>query len=292
MNNLIENYKIILNHLKATCQDIESFHQIRKPKLGNLELVALNLTAEYMSINTELQLFRYLKGTCLEPMIERSVYNKRRKKLFNYTEAIRKRISEMFAHFTDVFVLDSMPSPICKYARAGRSNICATYEIQPSFGYNASQKCKYFGYKLHAVCDKNGVFHSFDLTPAHIHDVNYLKDVKYNLSNCTLIGDRGYISTEYQTDLFTQSNINLSVPMRKNQHGFVQFSKTKAIIRKRIETNFSQLHGQFLWTVNHAKSFIGLATRLLSKITAFTMIQYLNVFVFNRPMNKIKVNLT
>ena len=69
------------------------------------------------------------------------------------------------------------------------------------------------------------------------------------------------------------------------------FSKEKLRIRKRIETNFSQLHGQFSWTINHAKSFLGLATRILSKITAFTMIQYQNVFVFQRPINRIKVNL-
>lgn len=291
MNNLIANYEIILNNLKITCGDIESFTQIRKPKLDNLELVSLNLTAEYMSINTELQLFRCLKSTYLESMIERSVYNKRRKKLLNYTESIRKRISEMFAEFTDVFVVDSMPTPICKYARAGRSKICATYKVQPTFGYCASQKSKYFGFKLHAVCDKNGVFHSFDLAPAHIHDVNYLKDVKHNLENCTLIGDRGYISNDYQVDLFSYSNINLSIPMRKNQHNYTSFSKAKGKIRKRIETNFSQLHGQFLWNMNHAKSFLGLATRVLSKITAFTMIQYLNYFVFKRPINKIKTNL-
>jgi len=292
MNNLIENYEIILNNLKATCADIESFHQVRTPKLSNIELVAINLTAEYMSINTELQLFRYFKGTYLQTMIERSVYNKRRRKLFGYTEAMRKRLSEMFFDFTDAFIVDSKPTPICNYARAGRSSICSTYNIQPSFGYCASKKSNYYGYKLHAVCDKNGVFHSFDLAPAHIHDVNYLKDIKHNLKDCTLIGDRGYISADYQTDLFTYSNINLSIPMRKNQHGFNPFSRTKAKIRKRIETNFSQLSGQFLWEINHAKSFEGLATRLLSKITAFTMIQYLNVFVFNRPMNKIKVNLT
>ena len=291
MNNLIENYEIILKNLEFTCADIKSYHQIKLPKLSNLELVALNLTSEYMSINTELQLFRCLKGSYLEHMIERSVYNKRRKKLFDYTEAIRKRISQMFAQFTDVFVLDSLPTPICQYSRAGRSNLCATEQIKPSRGYCASQNSRYFGYKLHAVCDKNGVFHSFDLTPAHIHDVNYLKDVKHNLKNCTLIGDRGYISAEYQADLFNSSNIELSVPFRKNQENFIPFSKTKAKIRKRIETNFSQLHGQFMWTVNHAKSFLGLSTRLLSKITAFTMIQYLNVFVFNRPINKIKVNL-
>lgn len=291
MNNLIENYEIILKNLEITCGDIESYPQIKLPKLSNLELVAINLTAEYMSINTELQLFRCLKGSYLEFSIERSVYNKRRKKLFGYTEAIRKRISELFVQFTDVFIIDSLPTPICQYSRADRSNICATEAIKPTRGYCASQKNRYFGYKLHAVCDKNGVFHSFDLTPAHVHDVNYLKDVKHNLKNCTLIADRGYISAGYQLDLFTSANINLSVPLRKNQENFKPFSKIKAKIRKRIETNFSQLCGQFLWNVNHAKSFLGLTTRIASKITAFTMIQYLNVFVFKRDMNKIKVNL-
>ncbi len=116
MNNLIENYEIILNNLKLTCGDINSFTQIRTPKLNNLELVSLNLTAEYISINTEVQLFRCLKGSYLETKIERSVYNKRRRKLFDYTESIRKRLSERFAEFTDVFVVGSMPRPICKYA--------------------------------------------------------------------------------------------------------------------------------------------------------------------------------
>ncbi len=36
--------------------------------------------------------------------------------------------------------------------------------------------------------------------------------------------------------------------MRKNQHNFVEFSRTKSKIRKRIETNISQLYGQF--TIN------------------------------------------
>lgn len=109
-----------------------------------------------MFIGTELQLFRCFKGTCLEPMIERSVYNKGRKKLFDYMESIGKRISEMFAQFTDVFVLDSLPTPVCRYSRAEHSTVCSTEQIQPSRGYCASPNSRYFGDKPHAVCDKNG----------------------------------------------------------------------------------------------------------------------------------------
>ena len=291
MNNFIQNYKLILKELQKNCIHIESFYQIRKPKLSNLELVSLNLTGEYMSINTELQLFRLIKDTELDGKIERSVYNRRRRILCDYTEQIRKYLSEKFSTLTDVFVVDSTPLEICKISRAKRSGICSTNDVLPDFGYCAAQKSRYFGYKLHAVCDKNGIFHSFDLTPASIHDINYLKDIKNNFKNCTLIGDRGYISADYQLDLFNYANIKLSVPMRKNQHNFVNFSFTKSKIRKRIETAFSQLSGQFMLHINFAKTFQGLVTRIVSKITSFTMIQYLNFFVFKRSLNKTKINL-
>lgn len=71
-----------MNNLKTICSNIDSFTQIRKPKPNNIELVALNLTAEYMSTNTELQLFRKIQSTYLENLIEHSVYNKRRKKIY------------------------------------------------------------------------------------------------------------------------------------------------------------------------------------------------------------------
>src|SRR5574344_1999404 len=292
MNNLVQNYKIILEELTKTCSHIESFTQIRQPKLSNLELVALTLTSEYMSYNSELQLFRAISNTELEAKIERSVFNKRRRKLKLYIEQVRQCLSRKFSHLSNLFIIDSAPVEICRMSRAKRSNICATENIQPAFGYCATQKKYYFGYKLHLVCDDNAIIKSYDFTPANVHDVNYLKDVKYDLCNCELIGDRGYISADYQADLFTYGKIKLTVPMRSNTLNPQEFSKAKRYKRKRIETLFSQLDGQFCMNINFAKSFEGLATRIISKITALTMIQYLNMFVFNRKLNAIKIILT
>ena len=63
MNSLIQNYKIILKELTNTCKHITTNKQIRLPKMSDLEFVALNITAEYMSINSELQLFRCISET-------------------------------------------------------------------------------------------------------------------------------------------------------------------------------------------------------------------------------------
>ena len=105
-NNLIQNYEIILKELTNTCGHIKTSKQVRVPKLSDLELVALTMTAEYMSINSELQLFRTLSGTVLEDKIERSVFNKRRRLFFPYFEKIRLVLSGKFSEFTDVFVVD------------------------------------------------------------------------------------------------------------------------------------------------------------------------------------------
>jgi hypothetical protein len=61
--------------------------------------------------------------------------------------------------------------------------------------------------------------------------------------------------------------------------------------RKRIETLFSQLCDQFLIRRNYAKTFEGFKTRILAKITALTLIQYINIFIFDRPINNIKNQL-
>ncbi len=55
--------------------------------------------------------------------------------------------------------------------------------------------------------------------------------------------------------------------------------------RKRIETLFSQLFDQFMIRQNYAKYFQGFKTRILAKITALTLVQYINKFIFERPIS-------
>lgn len=292
MNNFIQNYEIILENIRNFKISFD-FIQIRKPKLSNLELIAMNITAEYMGINSECQLFRVISDTSLSSKIERSVYNRRKRKLFPYLEKLRKKLSETFTEFEDTFIIDSMPLEVCKNTRANRSKICKENIYScPDRGFCASQQMHYYGYKLHGICSLDGVFKSFDLTPASIHDIHMLKDVKLNYSNCTMLGDMGYISASYQLDLFESAQIKLETPSRKNQVNYKKWPYVFKKSRKRIETLFSQLCDQFRIRQNFAKSFDGFKTRILSKITALTLIQYLNKFVFNRPINHLKVNLS
>src|SRR5690606_27875801 len=199
---------------------------------------------------------------------------------------------EKFNEFETFFVVDSMPLEVCKISRSSRSKICkeTDYAI-PNKGFCASQNLHFYGYKLHAVCSINGVFQSFDLSPASVHDIHYLQDIKMQLSDCVILADKGYLSSTIQLDLFKEVNIQLETPKRKNKKDYKpQFYPFKKY-RKRIETLFSQLCDQFMIRRNYAKIFQGYKTRILTKITTLTAIQYLNRFVFNRNINKLKINL-
>ena len=207
-------------------------------------------------------------------------------------EQIRRKIAMEFNAFEDIFIVDSMPMKICENVRASRCKICKEEEFSsPNYGYCASQKKHFYGYKLHNIISLSGVVQSFDISPASVHDIHFLKDIREQMSDCTLIGDKGYLSTESQIDLFNYAYIQLDTPTRTNQKDYTpQFSLFKKK-RKRIETFFSQLCDQFMLKRNYAKSFEGFKARIISKIAATTIIQYINKFILDRNINNLKVSI-
>ncbi|GEN66362.1 hypothetical protein J2810_002281 [Chryseobacterium rhizosphaerae] len=112
----------------------------------------------------------------------------------------------------------------------------------------------FYGCKLHVVCSVSGVFQSI-LSPVSIHDIHFLKDIKEQLSDYILLGDKGDLSSEVQVDWFNYANITLETPKRISQKDYKpQFYLFKKH-RKRIETLFSQLCDQFMIRRNYAKNF-------------------------------------
>jgi hypothetical protein len=290
MNNLEASYNKILITINNIEKQESFLPQIRKPKLKDKEVVSLVLVAEYLGIDSEYELFRKLPSS-LSSLIERSVYNRRKRKLFPFIERIREKISHTIISDEEYHIIDSMPLEICKLSRKNRLKICKeNFDTSPNEGFCASQQSRYYGYKLHAVCTIQGVFRSFDLSKASVHDIHYLNDVKNNFEDVVILGDKGYLSKSIQMDLFNYQNIRLEVPLRKNQIEYKPQTYILRKSRKRIETLFSQLCDQFKIRNNYAKTFEGFKTRILAKITALTVIQLINK-QNNRNINNLKTGI-
>lgn len=248
------------------------------------------MTSEAVGIDSESLLFAKLQEYKLDipNLISRRQYNDRRKITSSLCYRIRERLTTEMDGGEDYFCIDSKPIEVCRFSRSRRCSMGKKdFEKVPSIGYCASQGVYYYGYKLHAVCGLSGVIHSFDLTRASVHDIHYLKDVKVDHSNCTVIGDRRYISAQVQLDLFETANIRLEVPYKCNQKGWKPTFPAFAKARKRIETLFSQLCDQFMIIRNYVK---GLFTRIVGKISALTILQYIN-YKNERPIARVKYAL-
>ena len=175
------------------------------PKFSDLEVVALGITVEAFGFDSENLLFHRLYHECkddLPNLISRRLFNARRKLTARLAGEIRKDVAIAIDVREDVFSIDSKPVKVCLNARAkrcamGRDNA----DYASGWGYCASQGLHYYGYKLYAVCEIRGVIHSYGMTAASVHDLHYLKDVRWEYHDCMMLGDKGYFCAEVQKSL-------------------------------------------------------------------------------------------
>jgi hypothetical protein len=264
----------------------------RLPKISDIQIIAMSVLAEAEGIDSENLLFAQLKSCHPEfyaSLPDRTNYNRRKRKL-------RDKIDEMAIYFSskmtgpsDKYIVDSMPIPICRIARAKRCRIMRDdLQMLPKKGYQPIDKQYYHGYKIHALTTHKGIIASYFLTQANVHDVTVVKDLSIPfINNTMLIGDKGYLGKQLQLDLFDQGKISLYTPAKKNMETSSTWKKWMGGLRKRIETVFSQQCDQFQIKRNYAKSFDGLFARITAKICAFTLLQYTN-YQANRPIGFVK----
>ena len=198
-----------------------------QPKASDIEIVAIAFAAEAMQIDSENMLFSIFKNDFPhynESIPDRTNFNRRRRILQPFIDLLSERLSLELTADEDTFIIDSMPLPICRFARCGKLKIMKEdLEFQPAKGYSAIDKTHYFGYKLNMVVSSNSIVKNFSITQANVHDVRTLEDMSNGfLEKVNLLGDKGYIGKNIQLSLFKENSVKLITPMRINQKGPTQ----------------------------------------------------------------------
>lgn len=161
------------------------------PLFSDLEVVALSMAAEAEEIDSENWLFESKlneRRHLIPNLISRRQFNDRRKTTINLCEQIRGRIANYIDSGEDYFCIDSKPIEVCRLARGKRCKMGQNgdFATAPDFRYCASQGIYFFGYKLHALCGISGVIHSYELSKASVHDINYINVSSTNSKQCKL----------------------------------------------------------------------------------------------------------
>src|SRR5258708_25475180 len=168
-----------------------------------------------------------------------SRFNRRLHQLREWLYGIMNLVAEVYAQ-GEVFIIDSMPLPVCKRARASR---CKKVRGKAYCGYCAAKREKFFGWRLHLICTAQGVPVSFDLLPAAEQDLTPVHERTFVLPNgATVFADKGYVSDPDAASILAACGIRFVAVRRRNMAANSWADEFDLrLYRKRIETVYSQL---------------------------------------------------
>jgi hypothetical protein len=226
-------------------------------------LVAV-IAAKYLHNHHERALGLLIQLGYIQPLSV-SRFNRRLHALSDWLLGMVRLLGEVFAQ-GEVFLIDSMPLPVCKRARARR---CKKVRGQAFCGYCAAKREKFFGFRLHLVCTAEGVPVAFDLLPASEHDLTALHELAFALpKGASLFGDKGFISEADALSLWEATGVRLVTPRRKNMAPNPWADDFDlALYRKRIETVYSQLAAMGIQRL-HARTNLGFDLKAWASLLA------------------------
>lgn len=189
-------------------------------------------------------------------------------------QSIFHAISEVFRKNNDSleYLVDSMPVEVCMNIRSYR---CRLLTGKQFIGFCKAKKKFYYGFKIHMITTGNGKPVEFIITPASIADITAFRLMEIDLpQGSSIYGDKAYTQYSFEDDLQEFEKIKLIADRKTNatrQHsGCVQY--LQSILRKRIETTFSQLTNMFPRKI-HAVTKEGFLLKLIIFIISFSIEQ-------------------
>lgn len=199
------------------------------------------------------------------PPLSVSRFNRRLHALRDWLYGIITTLCEIFAT-GEVFIIDSLPLPVCKRVRARR---CKKVRGKPYCGYCAAKREKFFGWRLHLICTAEGVPVAFDLLPAGEHDLTPIHELTYGLpAGSTVFGDKGYISADDARTIFEETGVRLVSIRRENMTPNTWADDFDLrLYRKRIETLYSQLEAMGIQRL-HARTNSGIDLKSWASLIA------------------------
>src|SRR3982750_690574 len=137
----------------------------------------------------------------------------------------------MAGHDPAVALIDSMPVPVCRFARALRG--------LSAFGHDPVAHQTYYGLRLHLRIAWPGVITAAALAPANEADLAVAPQLLAGLAGWAL-GDKGYWSPVTRVEL-AADGLDLIAPPRGKNAGAKRWPVRLVQARRRIETGLSQL---------------------------------------------------
>ena len=231
---IVTAYCVIEDLLKAHDYQDDTRATVSAAEILTVAVIA----AKYFQNHHERALCILIKLGDIAPLSV-SRFNRRLHALRDWLYGIVTILGEVFAN-GEVFIIDSMPLPVCKRVRARRGK---KVRGKAYCGYCVAKREKFFGWRLHLICTETGIPVAFDLLPAAEHDLTPIHELTVNLpSGAAVFGDKGYVSAADALTILKETGVRLVSIRRKNMspNSWADDFDMR-LYRRRIETVYSQM---------------------------------------------------
>jgi hypothetical protein len=208
-------------------------------RVGDAEVLTVAVVAAAYFQNHHARALQVMHGLgYLSGRLSASRFNRRLHALADWLGLLLETLGALFA-CGEAFLLDSLPVPVCRRARARR---CRKVRGKAYCGYCAAKREKVFGWRLRLVCTPAGVPVAFSLLPAALHDLTPVHELTVALpAGAGVYADKAYNSAPDEGSILADTAVRL-VPQRKANMRPNPWADKLALRehRKRIETVNSQ----------------------------------------------------
>lgn len=244
----------------------------QKPEFRDSEVMTIMLAMDFIPFPSERQFVEFVRANYLAlfpKLLEQSQFNRRARAVAPLIENFRQHwLLQLGVVLTDQGLLDTKPVPVVGYRRNKKHS---DFQGSAAYGYCASKKMYYFGYKLVAICSLEGLPLLYDLVPANMDERKAAETLLNKLTGFCLLADKGFLGEDWQTDIFQFTGNQIWTPKRKNQSKQQSrvFEYWLNSVRLRIEGLFNEIQnvGKNLERLL-AKTVVGLCSRIVSKMTS------------------------
>ena len=253
-----------------------------KPTFSDSEVLTLMLGMDFFEFTSERHYIEFIRANYLNlfpKLLDQSQFNRRARSLRFLLNELRKDwATQLGVQMEEHFLLDATPVIAVGYRRDKRKS---DFLGSANYGFCASRKMKYFGYKLVMLTTLDGTPYGFELVPANTDDRDAADEILDELpSDSNVWSDKGFIDQEWQAEWARQGK-HIWTVKRKNQHcqNPPEFDRLLNSVRQRIEVAFDILKegGR---SVEHtlARTINGLCSRIIAKISCVTLRLFLRRF--------------
>lgn len=245
----------------------------------------MEIVGEFLGIDTDKGIWEYFRRHWrhfFPKMGSRTSFLRQGANLWYVKVKLQRQLAEKLGAFNDpVHLVDGIPMPVCRFARANFSHV---FRGEAAFGYCAAKREIYYGFHGHLLISLRGVVTSFTLTAANGDERQALWDLIKEIRGL-LGGDKGYISAPLHQDLLTEG-VNLQTPLRSNMHDDRDPAWVRTLMSSRriIETVIGQLSERFHIEKVRARDLWHQTSRLARKLLGHTVGVFLNLMRGREPL--------